>query len=188
MPLTVSGGVIIVTKYSYNKQQISSFSLVANVKTKSRTFTSAVTVTFMSHWFRFNMWDLCPEILQVRCEFCGMAAKLTTQVWCSPLNANSSFITSFGVGSHSSAETFAVPTCVTCARVSYARIKVWTRIDLKLTKKGKISVTYVSKQAFKKNTLKTSFCQLLKRGSVLPYSVCLQGLHSPANGSIWRWH
>lgn len=47
MPLTVSRGVIIVTKYSYKGQQISIFSLVRNVKTNNMTFTSAAATNLV---------------------------------------------------------------------------------------------------------------------------------------------
>lgn len=59
-----------------------------------------------------------------------MVAKLTAQLWSSPSNTDPSFIASFGIGSHSSAETLTVPTSVTSTRVSHARIKVWTRVNL----------------------------------------------------------
>lgn len=62
-----------------------------------------------------------------------MVAKLTAQLWSSPFNTGPSFITSFGISSHSSAETLTVPTRVTSTRVSHARIKVWTRVNLEHT-------------------------------------------------------
>lgn len=49
------------------------------------------------------------------------------------MNAGPSFIASFGIGSHSSAETLTVSTGVTSTRISHARIKVWTRINLEHT-------------------------------------------------------
>lgn len=71
---------------------------------------------------------LNPQIL-----FGVMVAKLTAQLWSSPFDAGPSFITSFGIGSHSSADTLTVPTTVTSTRVSHTRIKVWPRINLEHT-------------------------------------------------------
>lgn len=57
--------------------------------------------------------------------------KLTAQLWSSPFDAGSSCAASFGIGSHSSAETLTVTSSVTSTGVSHTRIIVWARIDLK---------------------------------------------------------
>ena len=62
-----------------------------------------------------------------------MVAKLTAQLWRSPFHAGPSFITSLGIGSHSSAETLTVPTGVTSTRVPHTRVKVRTRVNLENT-------------------------------------------------------
>lgn len=189
MPLTVSRVVIVVTEYSYNRQWIRIF---------------CVCVCFTCHFHKPLIFiqhvrpPLGLDILQVRYAWCVMVARLTTQVWSSPFNAHPGFITSFGIGSHSGAETLTVPTCVTCTWVFYARSKVRTRINLKYTKKDTLCERLTYRWRYNDIYI-TIKCQKLSciyfTNSVyclaclcISMSACFLWLHLPYDGRLGRWH